>query len=98
MLAPDFVDRLVPHCEPAPFGVGRSTRLDPKVRSVLRARSRDALSVEGLDVRPLLGSIEETLSPTERLRASLYDVNVYAPGGASDRTRTRPATRTRSAR
>lgn len=37
---PGFVDWIVEHGEPAPFGKGRETRVDPKVRHAIRLVAR----------------------------------------------------------
>lgn len=79
--ASDFVERLLAFAEPAPFGDGKATRLDPAVRLAQRIRASEDLRIEGLDLRALLPEIEAGLSPTERLTARLLDVHIYPAGG-----------------
>lgn len=79
--ADDLVTRLLPFAEPAPFGDGKATRLDPSVRLAQRIRATEDLSIEGLEVRALLPEIAAALSPSERLTARLTDVHLYPEGG-----------------
>ena len=79
--AGDFVERLLTFAEPAPFGDGKATRLDPAVRSAQRILASDDLRIEGLELRALLPEIEAGLSPAERLTARLLDVHIYPKGG-----------------
>ncbi|MDI1442439.1 2OG-Fe(II) oxygenase [Polyangium sp. 6x1] len=78
-----FVDALLAHAEPAPFGDGAKTRVDPEVRNGLRLIARGQVEVGGFDPRDggLLDAIERALSPGEQLAATLTDVLVYPPGG-----------------
>ena len=76
-----FVDWLVEHGEPAPFGHERETKLDPAVRQAIRLRARGAALVQGFDPSNLLPEIEAALSPRTRLAVELTDVIVYPVGG-----------------
>ncbi|HEU0036250.1 MAG TPA: 2OG-Fe(II) oxygenase [Kofleriaceae bacterium] len=90
---PAFVEWLLAHSELAPFGDGFVTRVDPGVRNVQRVIGRGAIDVSGFDVTAILPAIEEALSPTAHLTASLTDVLVYNPGGKFVRHRDTPYTR-----
>jgi hypothetical protein len=85
---PRFVEWLLAHAEPAPFGDGETTRLDPGVRSGARLRARGATIVEGF--APQLADIERILSPHCRLRATLTDVLIYPAGGKFTRHKDTP--------
>lgn len=74
-------EALAPHTEPAPYGDGRLTRTDPKVRRGLRIKARGAVEVRGFAPAILLDEIERAISPREHLAATLLDVHVYPPGG-----------------
>jgi hypothetical protein len=76
-----FVAWLVARGEPAPFGHGGVTRIDPGVRDAMRLRCRGAARVRGFDPAAILGDVEAALSPREHLTAALTDVIVYLPGG-----------------
>jgi hypothetical protein len=78
---PGFVDWLVAHAEPAPFGHAKETKHDPSVRRALRLVARGDVEVAGFDPALVLDEIEHTLSPREHLVATLTDVVVYPPGG-----------------
>ncbi len=78
---PAFVDWLVAHGEPAPFGKGGVTQIDRDVRDAVRLIARGEARVRGFDPEGILHEIESALSPREHLRASLSDVLVYRPGG-----------------
>jgi hypothetical protein len=78
---PRFVDWLVEHGEPAPFGHERETKLDAAVRHAIRLRARGAALVRGFDPASLLPEIEAALSPRTQLAAELTDVIVYPVGG-----------------
>src|SRR5687768_11168589 len=60
---PRFVDWLLAHAEPAPFGKGGETIIDKKVRSAQRLVARDKVEVHGFEPSALLDGIEATLSP-----------------------------------
>jgi len=90
---PMFVDWLLAHSELAPFGDGFATRVDPGVRNAQRVVGRGAIDVSGFDPAAILPAIEEALSPTAHLSASLTDVLVYGPGGRFVRHRDTPYTR-----
>lgn len=76
-----FVDWLLAHSEPAPFGQGGETKVDAKVRNAQRLIARGAASVSGFEPAQILGEIEAALSPREHLDATLTDVLVYRKGG-----------------
>ena len=76
-----FVDWLLAHSEPAPFGHNGETKLDKNVRAADRLTVRDKATVVGVDSAALLDQIEATLSPTFKLSATLTDVLVYQKGG-----------------
>lgn len=78
-----FVDALLKHSEPAPFGDGRRNRTDPDVRRAMRVLGRDAIVVEGFDpvTSGVLAIVERELSPYGSLTASLTDVVIYPEGG-----------------
>lgn len=80
---PRFVDWLIEHGEPAPFGdlADGETKLDPSVRRATRLRGRGAARIGGFDPASLLPEIEAALSPRTRLIARLTDVIVYPVGG-----------------
>jgi hypothetical protein len=78
--------RLMARCEPAPFGVGRETHRDRRVRDGGHLLARDgALLVSGLDLEEtgILGEIGRSLCPQDpgRPAAELYALNVYGRGG-----------------
>lgn len=78
---PGFVRWLLDHAEPAPFGQGGETKLDPTVRHAYRLVPRGDLAVSGFDLAPVIAEIEQVLSPRHHLEATLTDVLVYPPGG-----------------
>ena len=69
-------------CQPASFGHGRATRVDPRVRKALQRNARGAFVVEGFDPASVLDAVRRDLCPHDPnpLRAELYAVNVYGPG------------------
>ena len=75
-----FVDWLLAHSEPAPYGHGKETKLDPKVRSAQRLKARDKVEVHGFVGATILDEIAAVLSPTRKLSAQLTDVIVYKKG------------------
>ncbi len=85
-----FVDWLVEHAEPAPFGMGKETKLDKKVRDAMRLKARGKAEVAGFDPKDILDDIERALSPSEYLDAKLTDVLVYRPGGHFTRHKDTP--------
>jgi hypothetical protein len=78
---PIFVDWLLAHGEPAPFGHDRETKLDPAVRDAARLVTRGDTRISGFEPAQLLGEIEAVLSPRTHLAASSTDVLVYPTGG-----------------
>ncbi len=78
---PHFVDWLVEHGEPAPFGQRGETKLDPQVRAATRLKARGEALISGFDPANILDEIEQVLSPRMHLVATLTDVLVYPRGG-----------------
>ncbi len=78
---PNFVDWLLAHAESAPFGAGKTTRINKKVRHALRLVARGAVKIGGFDPARLMDQISAALSPTRELVAKLTDVIVYPEGG-----------------
>ena len=78
---PGFVDWLVEHGEPAPFGHAGETRIDKQVRHAVRLVARGAATVSGFDPGEVLGDISRALCPHLQLEATLTDVLVYPTGG-----------------
>lgn len=87
---PRFVDWLLEHSEPAPFGEANQTKIDPKVRRAQRLTARDKASVAGFDPEAILGEIEAKLSPRCHLTAQLTDVIVYPRDGKFARHKDTP--------
>ncbi|MEO8701551.1 MAG: 2OG-Fe(II) oxygenase [Kofleriaceae bacterium] len=85
-----FVDWLLEHSEPAPYGHGKETKLDPKVRSAQRLKARDKVVVHGFDPEAILDEIAAVLSPTRMLSAHLTDVIVYKKGDKFTRHKDTP--------
>jgi hypothetical protein len=85
-----FVDWLLEHSEPAPYGHGKETKLDPKVRSAQRLKARDKAEVHGFDPAAILDEIAAVLSPTRKLSAHLTDVIVYKKGDKFSRHKDTP--------
>jgi len=76
-----FVDWLIEHSEPAPFGAGGKTKVDSKVRDALRLKARGKADISGFDPTTILDEIEKVLSAQTHLDAKLTDVLVYREGG-----------------
>jgi hypothetical protein len=77
---------LMARCRPAPFGVGRTTRRDRRVRDGGQLLAKDgALVVHGLDLEAsgILAAIRRSLCPedADNPAAELHALNVYGPGG-----------------
>ncbi len=87
---PGFVEWLLEHSEPAPYGHGKETRLDPKVRSAHRLKARDKVAVHGFDPAAILDEITAVLSPSRALSAQLTDVVVYRKGDKFTRHKDTP--------
>lgn len=85
-----FVDWMLEHAEPAPYGHGTETKLDPKVRSAQRMKARDKIVVHGFDPSAILDDIAGVLSPTRALSAQLTDVIVYGKGDKFTRHKDTP--------
>ncbi len=88
--AADFVEQLVAHGEPAPYGKGRETTVDPDVRLATRLVEGARARVRGFDPSDVLDTIEAALSPDRHLEARLTDVLVYPEGGHFARHRDTP--------
>ena len=91
---PGFVEWLLAHSEPAPFGDGTTTRVDPKVRAAHRLKARERVAVHGFDPAAILDEIEAVLSPGAHLDARLTDVVVYKKGGKFERHKDTPRAQT----
>ena len=85
-----FVDWLLAHSEPAPYGHGKETKLDPKVRSAQRLKARERVVVHGFDPAAILDEIAAVLSPTRTLSAQLTDVITYKKGDKFSRHKDTP--------
>jgi hypothetical protein len=78
--------KLMARCEPAPFGAGRKTYHDRRVRDGGQLLARDgALGTSGLDLNEtgILSEIRQRLCPGDERNpeAELYALNVYRAGG-----------------
>jgi hypothetical protein len=80
-VGPELAQWIETRAEPAPFGDGEATRLDPAVRHARRLPDRANLRVTGFDAAAILSQIEPVLSPDARLEARLTDVVIYGEGG-----------------
>jgi hypothetical protein len=87
---PHFVEWLLEHGEPAPFGHDGETKLDPGVRDAIRLRARGAATISGFDLPSVLALLERELSPRHDLVAKLTDVLVYPTGGHFERHKDTP--------
>lgn len=87
---PIFVDWLNQHAEPAPYGQGTVTKIDPKVRSARRLTARGDVNVHGFDPAAILPEIEAVMSPTLKLSAQLTDVIIYKKGDKFTRHKDTP--------
>jgi hypothetical protein len=77
---------LLEHCKPAPFGEGKKTRYDQRVRDALQLKAEnDGFTVENFDPESagILKKIQRELVPHDPnpISAELYTVNVYTEGG-----------------
>jgi hypothetical protein len=77
---------LIQRCDPAPFGKGRSTRYDRRVRNALQLRAQgDSLRVLDFDLATsgILEAVRKALTPDDpnALTAELYGLHVYSAGG-----------------
>jgi hypothetical protein len=82
----DELRPLLERCKPAPFGDGKKTRYDPRVRNALQLKADgDGFSVRGFDPETagILAEIQRALLPHDPnpIAAELYGVNVYLGGG-----------------
>src|SRR5437667_3011185 len=77
---------LLEHCKPAPFGKGKKTRYDSRVRDALQLKAENGgFTVENFDPESagILKKVQRELVPHDpnRISAELYTVNVYTDGG-----------------
>jgi hypothetical protein len=77
---------LLEHCKPAPFGEGKKTRIDQRVRDALQLKAENGgFTVENFDPESagILKKIQRELVPHDPnpISAELYTVNVYTEGG-----------------
>lgn len=88
-----FVDWLVEHSEPAPFGRAGETKIDPAVRNARRLLARGQAQIAGFDPAAVLDAVEAALSPRWHLAAQLTDVILYPAGGKFGRHKDTPRSR-----
>jgi hypothetical protein len=77
---------LLEHCKPAPFGEGKKTRYDRRVRDALQLKAENGgFAVEHFDPESagILEKVQRELVPHDPnpISAELYTVNVYTDGG-----------------
>jgi hypothetical protein len=77
---------LLEHCQPAPFGEGKKTKYDRRVRDAFQLKAeKGAFTVENFDPDSagILKKIQRGLVPHDPnpITAELYTVNVYTDGG-----------------
>lgn len=77
---------LLDHCKPAPFGEGKRTRYDRRVRDAHQLKAeKGGFAVENFDPEAagILKKIQHELVPHDpnSISAELYSVNVYTDGG-----------------
>ena len=82
----DELRPLLEHCKPAPFGEGKKTRYDRRVRDALQLKAEGgAFSIENFDPESagILKKTQHQLVPHDPnpISAELYTVNVYTDGG-----------------
>jgi len=82
----DQLEPLLDHCKPAPFGEGKKTRYDLRVRDALQLKAENAgFIVENFDPESagILKKVQHELVPHDPspISAELYTVNVYTQGG-----------------
>ncbi|MBX9679052.1 MAG: hypothetical protein K2X38_09840 [Gemmataceae bacterium] len=82
----EIMGPLLKQSQPAPFGMGKATRHDRRVRDALQIKAENGqLAVEGFDLESsgILGEIQKTLVPHApgTIRAELYAANTYTSGG-----------------
>lgn len=83
---PKALEPLLSHCKLAPFGDGKTTRYDRRVRDAFQLKAEGgAFSIEGFDPESagILDKIRRELVPhhPNPISAELYAVNVYLDGG-----------------
>jgi len=77
---------LLGHCKPAPFGDGKKTRFDPRVRHALQLKAENGgFKVENFDPETagIVKKVQHELLPHDPnpISAELYTVNVYLEDG-----------------
>jgi hypothetical protein len=82
----EMLKPLLEHCKQAPFGDGKKTRYDRKVRDALQLKAEgDGFFIEGFepDSAGILKTIQSELVPHDpnTISAELYTVNIYTEGG-----------------
>jgi hypothetical protein len=82
----DALKPLLDHCQQAPFGDGKRTRYDRRVRDALHLKAEGkGFAVEHFDPESagILKQIQQELLPHDPnpISAELYSVNVYTSGG-----------------
>src|SRR5215469_6196748 len=82
----DALRPLLERCKPAPFGEGKKTRYDWRVRDALQLKAENgAFTVENFDPESagILKKVQSELVPHDPnpISAELYTVNVYSDGG-----------------
>ena len=86
---------LIARAKAAPFGAGKKTKLDPRVRDGLTIRVEPGVSVVGFEPKKdgVLAEVQRTLTPDDDapLEAELHAVNSIVREATSRRTRTRRA-------
>lgn len=87
---PNFVRWLMEHAEPAPYGEGGETKIDPAVRKAHRLIARDAAEIHGFDVAAIANEVAAALQLGTELEARLTDVIVYGKGGKFARHKDTP--------
>ena len=82
----DDLKPLLEHFKPAPFGEGKKTRYDRRVRDALQLKAENGgLTVENFDPESagILKNVQRELVPHDPnpISAELYTINVYTDGG-----------------
>jgi hypothetical protein len=85
-----FRDWLVARSELAPYGDSEGTKLDAKVRSTLRLKSRGKTEVTGVPLDAICAKIADAFATEREVVSSLHDVLVYPVGGKFDRHKDTP--------
>jgi hypothetical protein len=82
----DELKPLLEQCKPAPFGEGKKTRYDRRVRDALQLKAENrGFTIENFDPESagILKKVQRELVPHDPnpISAELYTVNVYTDGG-----------------